>query len=307
MPIEFRCNQCSKLLRVGDETAGKQAKCPSCGTVQTIPASSFSPPLATPEVPSSAPPSPFAPVPGPVASDNPYASPTSAPLPPAGEYYDRFPASRRTGPPWERDGASFASFFETAKEAFTATPLFFSEMRREGGLGAPLFYGLAGGSAGALVGLLMQSGMQMLLVGLGGANGMGGPPGVLGPAVGAVFTLVFGVILIPIGMIFNMFILSGMFHLMLMMLGAARYPFETTFRVVAYSLGSSSLLGLIPICGQAINGIVNLVFVGIGLSHAHEISGLKATAAVLLPMVICCGAAVGLYILVMAMVVAGAR
>lgn len=229
-------------------------------------------------------------------------------MPAAGEYYEPFGPSRRDGPPWERDGASFGSFFETAKEAFTATPLLFSEMRREGGLGAPLFYGLAGGTAGALVGLLMQTGMQFLIMAIGGANGMGAGPGAAAPVFGAAFTLVFGVIVIPIGMLLNMFIFSGLFHLMLMMLGAARYPFETTFRVVAYSLGSSSLLGLIPICGQVISGIVNLVFVGIGLSHAHEISGLKAAAAVVLPIVLCCGGAVALYVIVIiAAWVAGAR
>ncbi len=37
MPIEFRCTQCGKLLRTGDDTAGKQAKCPACGTLLVIP------------------------------------------------------------------------------------------------------------------------------------------------------------------------------------------------------------------------------------------------------------------------------
>lgn len=37
MSIEFPCSQCGKLLRVGDDAAGKQARCPSCGTVQAIP------------------------------------------------------------------------------------------------------------------------------------------------------------------------------------------------------------------------------------------------------------------------------
>ncbi len=52
MPIEFRCNQCGTLLRTGDDTGGKQAKCPTCGAVMPIPAgtpgpafqSSFPPP-----------------------------------------------------------------------------------------------------------------------------------------------------------------------------------------------------------------------------------------------------------------------
>ena len=37
MPIEFRCQQCNRLLRTGDGTAGKQAKCPDCGAVVVVP------------------------------------------------------------------------------------------------------------------------------------------------------------------------------------------------------------------------------------------------------------------------------
>jgi len=37
MPIEFRCTACNRLLRTGDDTAGKQAKCPDCGAVVLVP------------------------------------------------------------------------------------------------------------------------------------------------------------------------------------------------------------------------------------------------------------------------------
>jgi uncharacterized membrane protein len=37
VPIEFQCSNCGKLLRTGDDTAGKRAKCPKCGAVMTIP------------------------------------------------------------------------------------------------------------------------------------------------------------------------------------------------------------------------------------------------------------------------------
>lgn len=40
MPIDFQCQQCGRLLRTPDETAGKQAKCPACGNVQEIPSAS---------------------------------------------------------------------------------------------------------------------------------------------------------------------------------------------------------------------------------------------------------------------------
>jgi hypothetical protein len=37
MPIEFRCEQCRQLLRTPDESLGKQARCPDCGAIQTVP------------------------------------------------------------------------------------------------------------------------------------------------------------------------------------------------------------------------------------------------------------------------------
>ncbi len=37
MAIEFRCVQCGRLLRTGDETAGRMAQCPECGSQTPIP------------------------------------------------------------------------------------------------------------------------------------------------------------------------------------------------------------------------------------------------------------------------------
>ncbi len=97
MPIEFRCTQCDKLLRTPDDTAGKRAKCPSCGTVLPIPAAAATPPAAPAAPPAGA--SPFATGPakvapgspfGPGQPPNPYESPTAAtgagqvPPPPGG-------------------------------------------------------------------------------------------------------------------------------------------------------------------------------------------------------------------------------
>ena len=86
MAIEFRCTQCSKLLRTGDETAGKWAKCPECGTVLLVPAPGAGSPGAgapgAPAFPSPGPEagSPFFPGGGePVAqgdTENPYESPS---------------------------------------------------------------------------------------------------------------------------------------------------------------------------------------------------------------------------------------
>jgi hypothetical protein len=51
MPIETICQGCAKKLRVGDEHAGKQARCPSCGAIYKVPGitpSSYSPAASEP-------------------------------------------------------------------------------------------------------------------------------------------------------------------------------------------------------------------------------------------------------------------
>ena len=66
MSIEFACSQCGKRLRVGDDAAGKHARCPSCGAVQAVPA------MHEPAGPISSLQSSSQPV------DNPYEAPASA-------------------------------------------------------------------------------------------------------------------------------------------------------------------------------------------------------------------------------------
>ncbi len=78
MAIEFRCTQCEKLLRTGDDTAGKQAKCPECGAVMSVPMPDGA--TVQPKQPTGSPEaavSPFASAPAAAAPDsmNPYQSP----------------------------------------------------------------------------------------------------------------------------------------------------------------------------------------------------------------------------------------
>ncbi|MEQ8790554.1 MAG: hypothetical protein RIC55_29930 [Pirellulaceae bacterium] len=51
MPIDFRCTHCGKLLRVGDDAAGKKSRCPDCGNIQDIPAGSTPESPAAPQRP----------------------------------------------------------------------------------------------------------------------------------------------------------------------------------------------------------------------------------------------------------------
>ncbi|MEZ6116832.1 MAG: hypothetical protein R3C28_09700 [Pirellulaceae bacterium] len=80
MPIEFHCGACDQLLRVPDTAAGKQAKCPKCGEIVSVPSASTpnsnDDPFGAPTPPNQ--PSynenPFADSP---ETQNPFASPTT--------------------------------------------------------------------------------------------------------------------------------------------------------------------------------------------------------------------------------------
>jgi len=81
MPIELSCTGCGQTLRVGDEHAGKKARCPKCGTIAAVPAEGDSPAFASSEAspfdpgkPAAEPDNPFADLPEP--SPSPYQSPS---------------------------------------------------------------------------------------------------------------------------------------------------------------------------------------------------------------------------------------
>src|SRR5207302_206480 len=69
-------------------------------------------------------------------------------------------------------------------------------------------------------------------------------------------------------------------------------PFETTFRVVCFAGGSANPLLVIPICGGLIAGIWKIVLYCIGFAHAHETDTGRAVLAVVLPVIVCCGSAI---------------
>jgi hypothetical protein len=196
------------------------------------------------------------------------------------------------GLPWEhrQELGFFKAYFDTVILVLTKPGEAFALMKSEGDLMGPMLFALIGGCAGMIVSVLLNVALQS--VGFmadrqSGAFGMG----VVGLwAVGYV-------LLSPVLIIVGMFIASGILHLCLMILGGARKPFETTFRVVCFSSGSTSLLSMIPFCGGMIAMVWNIVLECIGLARAHEIDTGKAVMAVLLPIIVCCGGVILLGIL----------
>ncbi|MFN8057596.1 MAG: YIP1 family protein [Vicinamibacterales bacterium] len=216
--------------------------------------------MANEQGPGGFPPPPPPPVPPPPPT------PTYAPPPPPGF------SGGRTGPPWESGAAFPDSYIETLRGVATDPNTFFANMRLTGGLGAPLTYALIG-----LVGASVLRGMLSMLMPFMSFGGM--------TSFGAIF------IVLPIILTCGLFIGSGIYHVLLGLLGGAKQPFEATFRTVAYGWGTTYLASVVPFCGSMVAALWTLYVLVVGLSKAHDTSTNTALMAVLIPTVVCCGLA----------------
>jgi len=61
--------------------------------------------------------------------------------------------------------------------------------------------------------------------------------------------------------------------------------------VVCFAGGSANPLLVIPICGGLIGGVWKIVLYCIGFARAHETDTGRAVLAVILPIIVCCGGA----------------
>jgi hypothetical protein len=201
-----------------------------------------------------------------------FGTPGSFPTPPTP------PIDTRTGPPWEQPGAFFQRWIDTAKTILLDPMNGFANVRRSGGIGAPFTYLAVGLAPAIVVSLLFQ------MLGIGGSM-MGGDTGAA--AVGGAMLIVFLLVGIVVGFVF-FFVITGIVHLVLSLLGGARYGFEATFRTLAYSYGSSAPIGMVPVCGGPIAGIWALVCAIMGLANMQETTPVKAAVAIFTPVLLCC-------------------
>jgi len=200
----------------------------------------------------------------------------------------------RSKTPWEErhEIGFFNGLFKTLKETLLEPSAFFRKMPVTGGLIDPLFYALIVGMAGLMVFYLwdillrapLQNFMSPQLRAASERNVLyshGGP---------------FFAVLTPFFLLFWLFIISGVQHVILLVVRGAQAGFEATFRVVSYSIAPFIFL-LAPFCGMPVASTWMLVLAIIGLKEAHRISGGKAAFAVLFPFLLCCG----LFLLVIAL------
>ena len=208
------------------------------------------------------------------------------------------PAAARPGIAWDqRDRIGvFAALVETTRQVLTAPGEFFRAMPVSGGLGAPLLYavviGWLGLAAAAFYQAVFRSVVGSSWGGLGDRPELAAILGWVEGWAGFVAQVVFGGVFVVVGV----FLAAGIFHLLLLMLGGARRGFEATVRVVCFAQ-ATSILFLVPFCGQLVGGVWCLVLYVLGLAQAHQIGHGKAAAAVLLPLVLLCCCCAGLVLL----------
>jgi hypothetical protein len=236
------------------------------------------------DIPAGAPPPPT-PTPPPVTS-------TITPAPIGSTSSTDTAVTPRSGLPWDdREQRGFLNaFLETLMMVLTKPAEAFTAMRREGGFAGPIIYALIGGCAGALVSFFFSFALQAM--GVAAANKSS-----FSLLAGAGIGSIFFIIIIPVFIVIGLFIGSAIMHLCLMIVGGAKESFETTFRVMAFSQGSTGVIQMIPICGAFIAAIWGIVVNCIGLARAHETDTWRAVLAVFLPIIVCCGG--GFFILMM--------
>jgi hypothetical protein len=194
-------------------------------------------------------------------------------------------APARSGLPWDsrQTRGFFPAFIETLTMVLTRPGEAFTVMKREGGLGEPLIYGVIGSCAGFIV-------YWLFLMLMPSAAMLGGDRNPLGHMISFGFISIFIIILAPVFAALGLFIHGAILHLCLMIVGGAKQPFETTFRVVCFTAGSTGPLIMIPFCGSLVAGVWSIVLYCIGLARAHETDTGRAVLAVFLPLIFCCGA-----------------
>jgi hypothetical protein len=212
-----------------------------------------------------------------------------------------FSDSARQGPPWEeRETIGWAkSAWQTIVGVLTRPSETFAKMRVDGGITAPfLFQLLVGGSCVAVrviyfaiaerLGYSMKSFMpgQQFLV----------------SEVGGWWVVLFQIVGAFLGTAAFSFVYAGVFHLCLMLVGGARRPYETTYRVICYGGAAVASLNLIPILGTLVSSPWTAVAWMIGLARAHETDLWRAIMAVMIPFVVCCFGMAALVVMVMGLV-----
>lgn len=183
----------------------------------------------------------------------------------------------RNGPWWE-DRAEIGTVnaaVETVKQIIGDPDTTYARMKRTGGWRTPLGYALLVGGAGSFVGFLYNTMLERLM-----GIAPKGSEVMLASNTGFVLQLMSAALFIPVFIAGSAFVNAAIIHFALTVFGVAKQPFETTWRVVCYSLGSTAVFQFLPVLGGLIALVWNMISMTIGIAEAHEIPRFHAALAI---------------------------
>lgn len=172
---------------------------------------------------------------------------------------------------WKTD--TLNSLFDTVKNVFLNPGSYFTGMSAIKDVLPMLIYIYALTLVGSITGLIIQVGWEL---GVSGGENL-----FILPVAG------FALFAAPIGTIVGSFIAGGLMHLGVVYIGGSKKSYMHTMQVVGYS-SATSVWGFIPVVGQWIHGIHQLVLSIIGLKHIHNISWPSAILSGLIPTALFC-------------------
>jgi DNA-directed RNA polymerase subunit RPC12/RpoP len=303
--IEFECSQCKKPVKVPQQHAGKKGRCPYCKANVDIPKYSTINRFRIPSKPHGEVRS--APAPITIGSgnddllagfvpDNPLqatswtaatldsnATATQQSLPataalaaPSRSRLSRNqqplkqPAAKRQGLPWESADRGQSKMWATTKLLLFRPGDAFTNMFEDDGLGNPIGYAVAGLVLGTVY-LAISSIPVLAIACMLAAEHM--PAGIdynqlaIWYGIGLAAWLAIGALLIP----FLMFAGGAILHTGMLLLGGSAKPFETTTRMIGYSLGAVLQLTLLtPLVAPLIIPFYFLLHLGYGMTRSHQ-------------------------------------
>ncbi|HTD51890.1 MAG TPA: YIP1 family protein [Thermoanaerobaculia bacterium] len=206
------------------------------------------------------------------------------------------PSPGAAGLPWEeRDRRGFFPSLLDTMGLFVSRPAeAWARTRLTGDLGSPLLFGvLVSWFSLALHRVLIAAIAMPILPGF-----LGRRFGMMAPLAGV--GIITHIILLPFVIAIGLFLVTAILHFCCLIVGALTGTpsgFEGSFRVVAYAQ-VANLAAVIPIVGHFIAFVWWVVLAVMGIQRLHQTTQGKAIAAVLIPIVVCCGSLLFLGMLV---------
>ena len=303
--IEFGCSQCKKPVKVPHQHAGKKGRCPHCKANVDIPkystinrfrvpskplgnARSAPPPITIgsgnddllagykPDKPLQATAWTAATLHSMATTTQQSAAATSALAAPTRSRLSRHqqplkqPTAKRQGLPWESADRGQSKMWATTKLLLFRPGDAFTNMFEDDGLGNPIGYAVTGLVVGTVY-LAISSIPVLAIACMLAAEHV--PAGIdysqlaIWYGIGLGAWLVSGALLIP----FLMFAGGAVLHTGMLLLGGSAKPFETTTRMIGYSLGAVLQLTLLtPLVAPLLIPFYFLLHLGFGMTRSHQ-------------------------------------